>query len=109
MASREFMRPIQNTRYIMERFPVIQVSNMTELAEQVSAMPSSVIGIFSGKAAVGKELTGYQLSCMIIAKYIASSNYGLYLCVTGDLSQGRMAFGTFSTTDGTVNRFWTST
>ena len=108
MASREFERPIPKTRNIMERFPVNQVSDMTELAELVSAMPSSVVGIFSGKAAVGYSLTGLSKSCMIMAKYIASNNYGVYLCICGDLTSGRMAFGTFSTTDGTVNRFWTS-
>lgn len=86
-----------STTALNTRFYSTQVSDLAELASAVSSMPSGVIGIFSGKAAVGLSLTGTSLSVSVVAKYIASGNYAVYFAFEGDASNGLMACGTFTT------------
>ena len=80
------------------RFPITQVNDIAELADKTALMQSSEVGIFSGKSALGSALVGQNASCTIISKYIASSNYAVFLAFCSDANlNGGISYGIYKT------------
>lgn len=80
------------------RFPITQVNDIADLATKTASMLSSEVGIFSGKGALGSALVGENASCTIIAKYIASSNYAVFLAFCSDTNlNGGISYGVYKT------------